>query len=189
MNIFDFIKTNLDQHIDNYQIATNILTDYKYFNYKTFEGALNHVLFVFSTYYKFELDETILNQMLKNEERSMNRRDEYHFRNAVIGKYQKCIISGYDSEQCDVAHIVPLSDHYNFDPDNGLLLSKELHYLFDIGYWTIDVNTLKVILLEPSIGKNLSINQYKNVQIDPSLFTSRTIDYLRKHNQQLKNFE
>jgi hypothetical protein len=60
------------------------------------------------------------------------------FRDEIIKKYQKCIISGIHYASCDAAHIYDLQYEENYSIHNGILLNKTLHYEFDELVWCIN---------------------------------------------------
>ena len=69
---------------------------------------------------------------IKTEEKKV--RSDETFKDIVINKYKKCIITNKPKYICEVAHIYPFaecSDIEKYDPDNGILLCRELHILFD----------------------------------------------------------
>jgi len=66
------------------------------------------------------------------------------YREDIIKRFNRCIVSDMDVEVCEAAHIIPFSDCYNFDIDNGLLLNKILHTLFDNHRWSIHPDTLRI---------------------------------------------
>jgi len=66
------------------------------------------------------------------------------YREDIIKRFNRCIVSDMDVEVCEAAHIIPFSDCYNFDIDNGLLLNKILHTLFDNHRWSINPDTLRI---------------------------------------------
>jgi hypothetical protein len=65
------------------------------------------------------------------------RTEQEKFREALINKYGNCILTNNDPVECDACHIIPLTEGENYDVDNGLLMSKSLHKLFDENYWCI----------------------------------------------------
>ena len=96
-----------------------------------------------------------------------------------------CVLSKNDIIQCECAHIVPLNGEYgqsNFknpeilnDSANGMLLSKELHFLYDQFIWAINPFNYKEILGTPNKyeysieiasnykNKSISINNYDKI--------------------------
>ena len=67
-----------------------------------------------------------------------------YYREGLINRYKKCIISGMHVEVCEACHIIPFSVSENFDINNGILLNSVLHKLFDKHYWSINPSTLCV---------------------------------------------
>ena len=53
------------------------------------------------------------------------------FRDGLINRFNKCIISNMHFDVCEACHIIPFSESKSFDIDNGLLLNCILHKLFD----------------------------------------------------------
>ena len=96
-----------------------------------------------------------------------------------------CVLSENDIIQCECAHIVPLNGEYgqsNFknpellnDSANGMLLSKELHFLYDQFIWAINPFNYKEIHGTPNKheytieiasnykNKSISINKYDKI--------------------------
>jgi putative restriction endonuclease len=61
------------------------------------------------------------------------------FRSVITLAYErKCVVTGERTlPALDAAHIKPYGDSGSHEPDNGLLLRKDLHALFDDGYLTV----------------------------------------------------
>ena len=117
------------------------------------------------------------------ETKRVNRTDK--FCNSVRKKDVSCVLSNTDAIQCECAHIVPLNGDYgqsnytNADllniEANGMLLSKELHFLYDQHVWCINPNKYeeiegipkkrkyKIEIVSSYKDKNLSINNYTNI--------------------------
>ncbi len=89
-----------------------------------------------------ELDEILAKQPM---EEAVKKGREARFRINILYNYHfTCALSGYRlttiDSGCivDAAHIHQFADSRNNDPRNGLALSKNAHWLFDNGLWTID---------------------------------------------------
>ena len=117
------------------------------------------------------------------ETKRVNRTDK--FCNSVRKKDVSCVLSNTDAIQCECAHIVPLNGDYgqsnytNADllnsEANGMLLSKELHFLYDQHVWCINPNNYeeiegipkkrkyKIEIVSSYKDKNLSINNYTDI--------------------------
>lgn len=70
---------------------------------------------------------------------------EARFRIIIVAAYHySCALTGYrlttvgGDSIVDAAHIHDFADSRNNDPDNGIALSKNAHWLFDHGLWTLD---------------------------------------------------
>jgi putative restriction endonuclease len=82
------------------------------------------------------------NYKAPNEAQKRGR--EGHFRLEVVAAYQyTCALTGYrlttitGGSVVDAAHIHQFADSRNNDVRNGLALSKNAHWLFDNGLWTL----------------------------------------------------
>lgn len=116
------------------------------------------------------------------ESKRINRNDK--FCSSVRKKDVGCVLSGCDSIQCEAAHIVPLNGEYgqvNYnhpellnDSANGMLLSKELHYLYDSFIWCISPENYKEIDGIPKKRKyNIEIaSSYKDKKMTINKYTT-----------------
>jgi hypothetical protein len=93
------------------------------------------------------------------------------FRKKLIERYKVCIITGVDEIVCEACHIIEFSkcdknDEYNVN--NGLLMRRDLHALFDKQKLIIDINTLTIKLSDDILmNKNMSkYVKYNNKQIN-----------------------
>ena len=105
------------------------------------------------------------------------------FRNDIIKRYKKCIISGNHPDICQASHIIPYSNSdllNKYDIDNGLLLSSELHTLFDRKDLIINPETLIVKINEKYLTNNNILNIYNGKKINVEL-NSKTIEYLKRY--------
>jgi putative restriction endonuclease len=87
-------------------------------------------------------------------EYSCNTARDARFRIQVVSSYLfTCALTGYSlttvssSSIVDAAHIHERRDSKNDDPRNGLALSKNAHWMFDEGLWSM-TDDLKVIVAE-----------------------------------------
>lgn len=75
----------------------------------------------------------------------------------------KCIITSKSIDECEVCHLVPHSkcgSRTENSAYNAILLSRDLHVLFDRHIWTINPNTLKIEVRVDCVGKGYSIEEY-----------------------------
>lgn len=107
---------------------------------------------------------------------SIKRLSQSTFREKIIIRDKKCIISEESPIVCQAAHIVPYSECKSFNPENGLLLNACLHILFDKYLFSINPDTLMIHILDTNT--DLSINKYQNkiINVHPSC-----IPYLKLH--------
>lgn len=174
----------IENNIDNiYDSIRSIFCDFQYYGYNSLEGAYNHLLSIIPLYFNQTVDLGVINNLLKTTELSCNRQNDESFKNQVKKKYDKCIVSGNPVIECDVAHIVPLNQNYNFDPDNGLLISTNLHRLFDLYYWTINPDTLEIVVSPNAVKEQTSIVKYVGNSVNQNLINNHTRSYLSQHFQ------
>jgi putative restriction endonuclease len=78
----------------------------------------------------------------------IRRRGQGRFRAAVMAAYgRKCAVTDCDAaEALEAAHIIPYQGSQTDHIQNGLLLRADLHSLFDLGLFSIDPETLTIIL-------------------------------------------
>lgn len=96
--------------------------------------------------------QTALDEIERGRWRGRGR--DARFRLSVVAAYDySCALTGLSimtvdaASIVDAAHIHAFSDSRNDDPTNGLALSKNAHWLFDHGIWTIaDDYTARVAL-------------------------------------------
>lgn len=88
----------------------------------------------------------------KSPDEALNQGREARFRLNIVAAYNyTCALTRYrlttiaGGSIVDAAHIHQFSDSRNNDPRNGLALSKNAHWLFDNGLWTL-TDDYKVIV-------------------------------------------
>jgi len=60
------------------------------------------------------------------------------FREKIILRDKKCLVTGDNCEVCEAAHIIPYSISKSFDTSNGLLLNRCFHKMFDKYLWSVN---------------------------------------------------
>ena len=108
------------------------------------------------------------------------------YREAIINRFNKCIISDMDNEVCEAAHIIPLTESKeseSFDYDNGLLLNSVLHKLFDKYYWSICPETLcfKIFISSDKVNIYNILKPYENKCLEILKKYNSIIKYLESH--------
>ncbi|MFT4694612.1 MAG: hypothetical protein ACI8TE_001530 [Francisella sp.] len=83
----------------------------------------------------------------------------------------------------EAAHIQPRAHNGRHLPNNGILMSRDLHNAFDHGYFTIDKNL--EILVHPEIGYDNEINKFHKTKIlcPVSSIYFPFEDYLKHHRE------
>jgi putative restriction endonuclease len=120
-------------------------------------------------------------------ESALEQGREARFRIRIVSAYQyTCALTGYRlttvraGSIVDAAHIHQFADSRNNALDNGIALSKNAHWLFDQGLWTIS-DSLTVIVAEGKFaerridgvglasqhGKRLHLPEDKNLWPNP----------------------
>jgi hypothetical protein len=107
----------------------------------------------------------------KKTEEKEKRLDQQSFRDDLIKRYKGCIITGVSEYVCEACHIIPHSecnDKDKYNVDNGLLLRRDLHSLFDKGLLKINPNTNKLLLDDKILNDNnmKEYYQYNNKKIN-----------------------
>ncbi len=108
---------------------------------------------------------------------------EYRYTCALTG--YRCI-TGDGATIVDAAHIESWAMAQNDDPRNGLALSKNAHWMFDEGLWSVDddfrivVHAKKFTESGPELMKLTSFNG-RHLQFDPAAKLRPEIEYLRRH--------
>lgn len=113
------------------------------------------------------------------------KRFDKEFTKKIIKKYNNCcILTRKPLYICQVAHIYPYARcaiDEKYDESNGLLLSTELHLLFDNDKFKIDPET-QIMSFADDILNNDTISYYKQYhnKLFPYKLTEKNIYYLKK---------
>jgi predicted restriction endonuclease len=176
MNCTDEIKNEIMAISGNNKLCRlyEELVDKKY--------SINNLNLWFNYYHNFVYEKNI-----KIEERE--KRSDSTFRNDVKNKYlNKCMITGKPIKVCEVAHIFPhsaanIDDKYNVD--NGFLLCRELHLLFDHKDFDFKINPdTCCIELSNEIMNDETMDAYHKYNGKNIKLNKNNIKYLRmKYNQ------
>ena len=98
-------------------------------------------------------------------------------------KHPKCMLAGLAYPVLIASHIKPYShckdgDPAQFDVNNGLLLSKNLDSLFDLGYMTFNNNG--TIVASNDLDKDVS-NYISKYKLRDEFINPQRIEYLEYH--------
>ena len=154
-------NNKLDEYIENFDCIKNNIT---------------YQMLLFIVYDKFKY----IYKNTKIEER-IKRDHQRKFRKELENRYNFCIITGRGEEFYEACHIVPFceSDNKNmYDINNGILLSSELHKLFD--KHLISINDNKVVISNKILinSNNIDIIKYNGKQL---YLNKETCENLKQH--------
>jgi predicted restriction endonuclease len=107
------------------------------------------------------------------------KRKDSSFRKNVLERFnRKCIITKNQEEECEIAHILPFcecNELQKYDVNNGLLLSANIHKLFDKYIFSINPFTFSI---EVKKDKIYTISDYEGMKLNLHI---ENIPYLEKH--------
>lgn len=156
----------------------NILNNNKIININYFD---NFREFGYDTRKLLNIDLEFLIENIYNDIQIVDntniRLSQEEFRNKLLEKYGKCLISNnecyYELEAC---HIVEVKDNGDYFIENGIILEANLHNTFDKYLWCINPYTKKIEIKENHYS---SINKYNNkiIEIDDSILENLIIRY------------
>ena len=132
----------------------------------------NYIDYLFYSLKKYEYQE-IIEKDETTEQRE--KRLDTNYRNTIQNKYKTCMITGKPLYVSQVAHIYPhtlCEPDEKYDPENGFLLSAELHILFDSKDCDLKINPdTQIIIFSKKILEDKSMayyTQYHNKKIELS---------------------
>lgn len=101
-----------------------------------------------------------------------NRLHAHKFRLDVISRYGSCIVTSKPAIICEAAHIVPYSESNYLDSysvNNGLLLCRDLHVLFDTrpDLFSINPESFQVVFSDDFMNdpQFLDYHKYQNKKL------------------------
>lgn len=115
------------------------------------------------------------------------------FRDLVMNAYgYKCAITGKvirykDLYNLEAAHIKPQAHQGTFLPCNGIAMSRDMHFAFDKGFFTIDDDY--VVVVSEEIKGDWFYEEYngKHIFIPTEQFYRPNLAYLRHHRENVFN--
>lgn len=178
-DIINYIDNDNDKNVDAL---------YKELKYKINIDLLN---FIFYDKFEYEYieDEIIEQQIIENENKEetieeREKRQDTLYRNIIQNKYKRCMITGKPLFVSQVAHIYPhklCNQEEKYDINNGLLLSAELHILFDStdNKLKIDPET-QIISFSKEILEDETMSYYRQYHNKKINLDDKQIYYLKK---------
>jgi hypothetical protein len=154
-------------------LNNNKIININYFNnFKDFGYETKNLLMIDLEF----LVENIYNDVKIIDNKNI-RLSQGEFRNELLDKYGKCLITDnecpYELEAC---HLVEVKDGGDYFIENGIILEANLHNTFDKYLWCINPYTKKIEIKENHFS---SINKYNNkeINIDNNILENLIIRY------------
>ncbi len=97
-----------------------------------------------------------------------NRPMQQKFKENLINKYKKCVVTGGDClDELEGAHIIPFcQDKNNNSISNGLLLKSTIHKTFDKYKWAINPSNLLIEVKKNVNAGEIEAYEGKKVELD-----------------------
>lgn len=178
VNIYYNELKDIKEYLKNNEELKDVKELYKKV-FELFDYAKENINYYFYNKYKYIYEDT-----KENKERLYQDR----FRNGLIKKYGSCIITDRPIDVCEACHIIPHKDNVNYDIDNGLLLSADLHKLFDKDLLKINPDTLCIEFTD-NVMENIKYkdyHQYNNMKLN---LNDKTKEYLAEKYQKKINID
>ena len=157
-----------------------------------FLNKLDDVVFVKNElYFKEDAKNIFVTKLQKHQK----KRDNYLHRLykielkeevANIADRAECMVEKLDYPTLIASHIKPFikaDENEEYDPNNGLLLSKNIDSLFDLGYISFKDNGY-IIMLENILSKDLCV-KLKQYNLDIKYLNPQRIKYLDYHRRNI----
>ena len=109
---------------------------------------------------------------LKVSTNKKKKRSQAAFRAAVIKRFEfcKCVLCDAPKEVIEAAHIIPVEDNGSDWDQNGILLCKNHHSLFDKGLWAIDPDYFEIIPFKNNDLSKMQIHRsnIRHLEVKPA---------------------
>jgi hypothetical protein len=121
--------------------------------------------------FKILVDINLWANNIRIEEDGYSRPEQKKFRNLIVNRDKKCIVTGKNiANECQACHIISVKERGTYDINNGLLINSIHHKSFDNNLWCINPETLCIDVLidnEEIVGSIIEYNGQK-VNINPN---------------------
>lgn len=158
ININIFIDNILNNNIDD--IFVRLCDKFSSDN----SNNINAIKFILASRFNYYPDEQ--NPEIK---KLCDERDgQNKFRQQLILRDNKCLITGDNENICEACHIIPYSETKSFDIGNGLLLNKCFHTMFDKYLFSINPQNNILVFSQNVIENEYYHNyiKYNNIQVN-----------------------
>ena len=144
------------RELDSYNIYLDEL--YKYMGNVDTEEVDDDLTFLLETLYPEY-------KVYNNKKERMEQKE---FREKLLKIYKSCVITGMTCiAELEACHIVPYSkDSHNNSVDNGLILKVNIHKTFDMGYWTINPDTMEICVKDHIDAGEIMEYKGRKVKLD-----------------------
>lgn len=134
------------------------------------------------------IDDTVTKRVHDNPDALENLFNSNSFHDFVLNGYQyKCAVTRtvmryQNYMNLEAAHIMPKSHGGTFLPDNGLALSRDMHWAFDKGFYTLDDELC--VRVHPQISSDF-LMQYdkKKINVPKNNFFVPNLENIRYHRE------
>ncbi len=104
------------------------------------------------------------------------------FREQIVLRDKKCLITGDNYEVCEGAHIIPYSESKSFDVSNGILLNRCFHKMFDS--YDMSFNESNCVVFSQYVSESKDYEHYtlylgKKINVDTNTQKNLRIHYER----------
>jgi predicted restriction endonuclease len=117
--------------------------------------TLETLLFIAYDLHKYEPTNKIIEKKLK-------RQYQYKFKKELENRYKQCVISKKSITVCEACHIIPFSKSDSkqmYDINNGILLSADLHKLFD--KYKISIDNDGKLVFAKNLLQDIAYKEYR----------------------------
>jgi len=142
----------LEKYLDT---QTSIVNDLDYNNFKFDDKELfeDELTFLLDNIYQIKIYDS---ERQRNKQKEWANKIKQLFNN-------KCVVSNDTANYLEACHLMEIKDKENYDLDNGIILTKNLHYQFDNNEWCINPFTYEVEVKNNVIG---DISGYQGKKLD-----------------------
>ncbi len=142
-NINNYIDTYINKHIPTYEDTYTDEQLNKLFIELTNKFAtdennnISNITFILMDKFNYNPLDSELDDIKKL---CVDRIGQKNFRQQLISKYHNCQITNDSEDLCEACHIEPFCNSKSYNVNNGLLLNRCFHKMFDSFKFSIDSN-------------------------------------------------
>lgn len=110
----------------------------------------------------------------------IKRTEQQKFRDEIVKRDKKCIVTNFIPSECQACHIIPFSENKIYDINNGLLINSCLHTTFDKFLWSINPDNLTIDIAIDNFDIVGSIIYHKDKKVNIENYSDLMKMYLTK---------